>query len=84
MPPTHVYGATFQYPKGDDYSSCIPIILAYFRSDMTKTIHDYKRTMEALLETDEAILRTEDCMQKRKGRINDPLIWTIGFQMSSI
>ena len=30
--------------------------------------------MEALLETDEDALKSEDCIQKRKGRINDPLI----------
>jgi len=30
--------------------------------------------MEALLETDKDALKTEDCIQKRKGRINDRLI----------
>jgi len=40
--------------------------------------------METLLESDEDALKTEDCMQKRKGRINDPLTWTIGYLTSSI
>ena len=49
--------------------------LACHRCDMTKTIHDYKkRTIEALLETDEDVPKTQDCIQKRKGRVNNPLI----------
>ena len=73
--PMHAYGATLKYLKG-----AIIIVMynnnpTYHRSDTTKTIHHYtKRTMEALLETDEDALKTEDCTQKRKGRINDPLI----------
>jgi len=42
---------------------------------MTKTIDDYKqRTIEALMETNDDILKTTDCAEKRKGRLHSPLL----------
>jgi len=51
-------------------------MITFHRADMTKTVHDYKaRTIEALLETDEDILRATDCIEKRRGRLYNPLLY---------